>query len=225
MEVQIPVDAVDSVRPSTAHLVGADEQPVDFLPVVARGARIANDGQFGAECGDLGHRFGDEVLVNDRHDGHVEPDHRPELWCVVPGRVDDVLAVDDLALRIAVGSVATPGRIGAAPNDCDIPGAIGPLRHAGDERVAHDPAAEIPGTLGHGVRAARRVGPAVLGCVEAETDVVEIGEQRVPLGDLIGPDEVRLHADLGEHGVDVVMPVGLVDGTCQPDRPAAMPPC
>ena len=223
VEVQVPVDAVDAVGPGSGHLVRPDEQTVDLLAVVARGTGIAHHRQFEIEGFDLGYRLGHQVLVDDRHDRNVEPDHGAELGCVVPGGVHDVLAVDGVLLVAAVRSVAAAGRIGTAAHDRDVPAAVGALGHTGHERVAHDPAAEIAGPLGHGVRAARRIGPAVMRCEEAEPYVVEIGQQRVPFSNLRGPDQVRLHADLGEHGVDVVVPVGLVGRARQPDGAAAVP--
>ena len=223
MEVQVPVDAVDAVGPGAGHLVRPNEQAIDLLAVVARGAGIAHHWQFEIEGFDFGHGLGHQVLVDNRHDRNVEPDHGAELGCVVPGGVHDVLAVDGVLLVAAVRTVAAAGRIGTAAHDRDIPTAVGALGHAGHERVAHDPAAEVAGTLGHSVRAARRIGPAVMGCVEAESHVVEIGQQRVPFGNLRGADQMRLDADLGEHGVDVVVPVGLVGRTRQSDCAAAVP--
>ena len=224
MEVQVPVDALDAVGPGAGHLIGPDEQPVDLLPVVAGRSRVPHDRQFEVERLDIGHRLGHQVLVDDRHDRHVESDHGAELRCVVASSVHDVLAMDGVLLVVAVRPVAAPPRLGPATDDAYVPAAVGTLGHAGHQRVTHDAASEIASTLCHGVGAARRVGPAVVGCVEAESDIVEIGQQGVPLGDLVRSDEVRLHTDLGEHGVDVPVPVDLLRRSGQPDRSAAMPP-
>ena len=211
-----PVDALDAVHPGVGHLVGADQQAVDLTAVVARRPRVAGHRRLEAEVDHGLQRLGDQVLVDDRHDRHVEPDHGPELGGVVAGRIDDVLAHDPVAV---VGALA----LHASGNSDDLPAAVGQAAHVGDQGVAADLAAEVAGAPGHGVGAARRVGPAVVGGVEPELHVAEVLQQGMALPDLVVADQVRLDADLGEHGVDVAVPVDLVVGAGQPDGAAAVP--
>ena len=218
MEVQIPVDPVDAVGAGAGHLVGADEQPVDLAAVVARRPRVAGDRRLEAEVDHGLQRLGDQVLVDDRHDRHVEADHGAELGGVMAGRVDDVLAHDAVAV-VGVGAA----RPCAAGGHDDLPASVGQLAHVGDQAVAPDLAAQVAGPPGHGVGAARRVGPAVVRGVEPELHVAEVLQQRMALADLVGADQVRLDADLGEHGVHVAVPVHFVVGAGQPDGAAAVP--
>ena len=154
--------------------------------------------------------------MDHRDGGHVQPHHGPELGGVVAGCVHDVLAHDPVAV---VGALA----VYAAGGGDDLPAPVGQVVHVGDQRVPPYLAAQVAGTSGHGIGAARRVGPAVVGGVEADLDIAEVLQQRMPLADLGRTDQVRLDTDLGEHGVDVAVPVDLVVGAGQPDGSASVP--
>ena len=216
VEVVGPVDALHPVHPGVGHLVGADEQAVDLPAVVAGRPGVAGHRGLEAEVDHGLEGLGDQVLVDHRDDGHVQADHGSELGGVVAGRVDDVLAHDPVAVAGALAAHA-------AGSGDDLPAPVGQVVHVGDQRVAPYLAAEVAGAPGHGIGAARRVGPAVVGGVEAGLDVAEVLQQRVALADLGWTDHVRLDADLGEHGVHVAVPVDLVVGAGQPDGPASVP--
>ncbi|MDE0493314.1 MAG: hypothetical protein OXH54_05215 [Acidimicrobiaceae bacterium] len=168
-----------TVDPGVGHLVGTDQQAVDLAAVVARRPGVAGHRRLEAEVDHGLHGLGDQVLVDNRDHGHVQPDHGPELGGVVAGRVHDMLAHDPVAL---IGAFA----VHAAGGGDDLPPSVGEMVHVGDHGVAPYLAAEVAGAPGHGVGAARRVGPAVVGGVEADLDVAEILQQRVPLADLFG---------------------------------------
>ena len=148
IEVESPVDPVDAVDLGVGHLIGPDQQPVDLAAVVAARPGISGHRRFEAETAHRLERLGDDVLVDDRDDRHVEPDHRSQLRGVVAGSVDHVLAGD----RALLGH--------------DLPAAVGQLTHFDHTVVALDLTAELTGALGHRIGAACGVGPTVVGRVE-----------------------------------------------------------
>ena len=133
IEVQVPVDAVDTVGLCVGHFVRADEDAVDLPAVVRRASGIAGDRRFEVEGHHRFERFGDDVLVDHRDDRHLEPDHFAELGGVTAGGVHHVLCHD------------------AAFLGDDLPAAIGQLVHVGHWVVAADLHPELPCTLGHGI--------------------------------------------------------------------------
>ena len=228
VEVVGPVDALHAVHPGVGHLVGADQQPVDLAAVVARRPGVAGHGRLAVEVDHGLHRLGDQVLVDHRHDRNVQPDHGSELGGVVTGRIDDMLAHDPVAVVGALAGVianALPGALAVhtAGGGDDLPAAVGQPVHVGDHRVAPDLAAAVASPPGHGVGAARRVGPTVVGGVEPELYVAEVLQKGMALTDLRQANEMRLDSDLGQHGVHVAVPVDLVVGAGQPDGSAAVP--
>ena len=148
VEVQVPVHPVHAVGLRSRHLVRADQQAVEFAAHVHRGPRVADRGGLVAEVHEGTDALGHQVLVDDRDDRHVEAHHGAELRGVVAGGVDDVLADDAVVVAD------------------HLPAPVGELAHGTDERVSADLGAELAGAAGHGVGAARRVGPAVVGGVD-----------------------------------------------------------
>ena len=203
--VKIPIDAADAVVDGAFHLVGADDESVVFLAVVARRARIAHDRELFLERGDLFDSFGDDVLVLNRFDRHLKSDHGAELRGVRPGRVDNVVGDD-------------PTLLGD-----DFPSTVWELVHVEAAIVAADLGAELAGARSHGVGGCRRVGPPVTGRPEAHCYVgldLDEGGQFLGFGRRY---EVRFDADRREHAVDVTEPVHLVLVARQANRSAAVP--
>ena len=159
VEVEVPVDAVDAVGDGVVGLVRADEQAVDLAAVVAGRAGVADDGHLDVAGLHGVQRFGDQVLVDHRHDGDVDAGHGTDLGGVVAGRVDDVVAGDLFLLAVLLCG--------------DLPAAVGELGDVCDQGMAGDLGAELAGAGGHGVGGAGGVGPAVMRSVEAEDDVVD----------------------------------------------------
>ena len=116
VEMESPVDAVRAVGTAAGHLVGTDQQAIDLAAVVARGAGVAHHGRLEPEVDHGLQRLGHQVLVDDRHDGHVEADHGPELGGVVPGGVDHVLAHDPVAVVGIRGAARAVGRGNGSPS-------------------------------------------------------------------------------------------------------------
>ncbi len=204
VEREIPVDAVEAIRLRALGFVRADDQAVVLLAVVARRPRIAHHRQLRGERGDFRDRLGDDVLVDHVGDGHVEPDHRPELRAVAAGGVDHVLGDDPALLRD------------------DLPAAVGELVHVEHAVVAGDLGAEPAGAGRHCVGGGRWIGPPVAGRVKPHGDAVEI-QQGMQLGDLARSDEVGLDADELQDAVDVAEPIDFVRGPRQSHCSASVP--
>ncbi len=104
VKVEVPVDALGAVGFGACSFVGPNQQAVYFVAVVGRGAGVAYHGHFGGLGGYFGEGFGDEVLVDHRHDGYVQPGHGAQLGAVVAGGVDEVFGHGG-----ALFAVAFPG--------------------------------------------------------------------------------------------------------------------
>ncbi len=209
IEVLVPVDAVEPISLGVFPLIGADQQRVDLPPVVGRGSGVADHRRVEvAQLLHLGHGLGDEVLVDHRNDGHVQAHHGAELGGVAPGRVHHVFGCDAVSLPLDVAD--------------HLPAVVGKLVHIGDQRVAVDLAAQLPGAFDHGRGDAGRVGPAVVGGPAAHQHVGHVHERPV-VEDLRGLDQVVLDANQVEHPADVAEPVHLVAVERQADGAGAVP--
>ena len=202
--VERPVDPVERPGLGVVGLVGADDQPVLLLAVVAGGVRVADHRRLPLQRGDLGEVLGHQILVDHVDDGNLEPDHRAHLRREPARGVDHVLGDDRAPLGHHVPVAA------GSPGDVDDPVAeldpgTAPARDRGHR---HGPAGGI------GVPVARRVG--------AQQHAFGV-EQRVQPGDLVGADQVALRADAAQHALHVAEPVDLIFVGREPDRAAAMP--
>ena len=209
IEVLVPVDSINAVGLGVFPLVGADQQRVDLPPVVGRGPGVADHRRVEvAQLLHLGHGLRDEVLVDHRHDGHVQTHHGAELGGVAPGRVHHVLGDDGVGL--------------AAYFADQLPTVVGELFHIGDQGVPINLAAQLAGPFDHGLGDAGRVGPAVVGGPTPHKHVGHVHERPV-VEDLLGLDQVVLHPNQIEHPADVAEPVHLVAVEGQADGAGAVP--
>ena len=121
-------------------------------------------------------RFGDDILVLDRDDRNVEPDHRAGLAREIAGRRDDVLA----------GDVALVG--------LDQPFAGRLLLDADDRGVAVDFGAAIARPLGQRLGQVGGLDIAVIGMLDGAEDAVGLAE-RPDFLQLLRRELVDLDAD------------------------------
>ena len=191
VEVQVPVHAVDAVGLRVRHLVGTHQQAVQLAAHIHRGPRVPDRRGLVAQVHQRRDALGHQVLVDHRHDRHVEAHHGAELRGVVPGGVHDVLADDPIVVAD------------------DLPAPVGQLVHVDDTGVAADLGAELAGPASHGVGATGRIGPTVVGGVGRRDHVLQI-QQRVQLGDLRRTDDVALHTGLAQQSTGVAVPVRLL---------------
>ena len=202
--VERPVDAVQRPCLGAIGLVGADDQPLPLLAVVARRAGVADDRGLALQRGDRVEVFGHQILMDDVDDRDLEPDHGPDPGREPAGGVDHVFGDD-----------------GALLGD-DVPASVGPPDDVDDPVAEIDLGAAGARAGGHGHGAAGGIGVPVARRVGAQQHALGV-QQRVQGGDLGGTDEVALRADAAQHALHIVEPVDLVPIGRKPDGAAAVP--
>ena len=146
--------------------------------------------------------------MDHRHDGHVESHHGAELRGIAPGRIHHMLGCDGMGLPAGFAG--------------HLPAVVGKLLHGGDQGVPVHLAAQLAGSLDHGLGDAGRVGPAVVGGPAPQQHVGHVHERPV-VQDLLGLDQVVLHPHQIEHPAHVAEPVHLVAVQRQTDGTGAVP--
>jgi len=172
--VEIIRNAIHGPRHSVA-FEGAQQERAALLANVEGGVRVAHYGHVYPQSLHLIENVGNQVVVLERHDGQVDPDHLAQLPCPLAGRVDDNLGAN-------------------VPSCCaHEPLAVLSL-DASDWRPPIDLGATRQGSLGEGVGHAGRIHVSVSGRVRGGQDIVEIG-QRPKLLSRFATDDLERHAD------------------------------
>ena len=173
-----------------AFFVWAEQEPARFLAHVPGGIRLAQNSHFRQALrlalDDRGMGFGHDILVLDRDDGDIDPDHPAGRPGEIAGRRNDMLA-HHLAL---VGY--------------DLPFAVRQPLDRGHRRLAVDLGAAFARAAGQSLREIGGLDVAVVGMLDRADDPLDIAE-RPDLLDLIWLQELHLDADrLGDAGVIVI---------------------
>ena len=182
--------------------VWPEKQPVLFLTKIIGAVGIAQQRQLLVALGELGNALGDQILVRQRHAGHVAPEHGADLVRAIAGGVDHIFTAD-LALRRR----QHPFAILAA--------------HTGDRAEADDLGTHVAPALGQGLGQLRRVDIAVQRvplaaiqgvCLEEGIDLLHLGRRHF----------LKLDAHLPAHALDMAELFHALAGMRQPDGPGDM---
>ena len=198
---RLGIGAID-IAGWSADLVGAEQKAARLFAHIIAGVAFAQHAHFRQTGGlarlDFRVSLGDDVLVLDGNDRHVQPDHGPGLAREIAAGGDHMLT----------GDVALAG--------VDHPFAVRLLRDAGDGGVAINGGAQLARALGQGLGQVGGLDIAVIGMLDGADQVIGLGE-RPDFLDLVRGQEVDVHADGLGHARIVAILVHPVLGQSKAD--------
>ena len=190
-----------------ADFIRPEQQAAGLLTHIPAGIRLAQHAHFGQALGaalhDRGVLFGDDILMFDRDDRDIEPNHSAGLPGEIAGGRDDMLSCD---LALVSGH---------------HPLAIALLRDRGDGGVAIDRGAALARALGQCLRQVSGLDIAIIRMLDRAQNAVRLG-QRPDVLDLVWRQEFDIDADrLGNARIILVLIHAVLAGRQTDVRDAA----
>ncbi len=202
--VKVPVNAIKSPGLRIGPFIGADQNTLLLLPVVAGRLGIAHHRRLPVQCLDPGQVIGDQVMVLHIHDGQIKTHPLTDLFCKTAGSVNQVLTDNRAVIRR------------------DLPFTVFQKPGSGHPGMPINRCPALARTRGHGVGGARRVGMAVIGRVETHLDVID-HQQGVQFKNLGRTDQMTFTAHCIQNSFYVMEPVHFFIGQREANGATAMP--
>ena len=202
--VKTPVNTIKSPGLRIGPFIGADQNTLLLLSVVAGCLGIAHHWRLPVQCLNLGQVFGDKVMVLHVHNRQIKTYPLTDLFRKTAGSVNQVLTDD----RTFVGR--------------DLPFTVFQKPGSGHPGMPINRCPTLARTRGHGIGGTRWVSMAVIGRIKTHLDVVH-HQQGVQFKNLGWTDQMTLTAHGIQYSLDVMEPLHFLICQRESNRTAAVP--